>query len=198
LRHKARGVLTLAALTSAIALSFTSLGMLAGSSNAEASTIPTCASGVLSLRLGFSQGAGGSEGTPIVITNNGSAACSITGYPIVVAHTEAASPHPITYIHRPRSQIYVAAPVKIIVLAPKGTASFGISYLDGLDQQDGQGRDCLMSSVTVQIPHAAPVRKIRVPFTKGTDGFGGPINSCFAGFEFGLTPIVRGSTPPEH
>jgi hypothetical protein len=55
-----------------------------------------------------------------------------------------------------------------------------------------------MSSITVQLPQVAPARKIVVVFRKGSDGFGGPINSCFAGFEFGLTPIVKGSTPPEH
>jgi hypothetical protein len=187
-----------AALTGAVVLSFSPVGSLAGSSNAGSSTVPTCSSRVLSLRLGFSQAAAGNEGTPVVITNNGSVACSIAGYPAVVAHTEAASPHPVTFVHRPRSQIYVAAPVRTIVVAPKGTASFGISYVDARDQQYGEGRDCLMSSITVQLPQVAPARKITVLFRKGSDGFGGPINSCFAGFEFGLTPIVKGSSPPEH
>jgi hypothetical protein len=188
----------LAALTGAVAFSFSPVGLLAGSSNAEAATVPTCSATVLSLSLGPSQAAAGNEGTPVVITNNGSVACSVAGYPVVAAHTEAASPHPVTFVHRPRSQIYVAAPVRTIVLAPKRTASFGISYVDALDQQYGQGRDCLMSSITVRLPQVAPARKITVPFRKGSDGFGGPINSCFAGFEFGLTPIVKGSTPPEH
>jgi hypothetical protein len=198
LSHLARGIHTLAALTGAVVLSFSPVGMVAGSSNAASATVPTCSSRILSLSLGFSQAAAGNEGIPIVITNNGSAACSIAGYPIVVAHTEVASPHPVTFVHRPRSQIYVAAAVKTIVVAPKGTASFGISYVDALDQHYGQGRDCLMNSITVQLPQVAPARKITVPFKKGSDGFGGPINSCFAGFEFGLTPVVRGSTPPEH
>jgi len=198
LSHSSRGIRTLATLTGAVALSFSSVGLLAGSSNAGAATVPTCSSSVLSLSLGFSQAAAGNEGTPIVITNNGSEACSIAGYPVVVAHTEVASPRPVTFVHRSRSQIYVAAPVRTIVVAPKRTASFGISYVDALDQQYGQGRDCLMSSITVQLPRVAPARKIVVVFRKGSDGFGGPINSCFAGFEFGLTPIVKGSTPPEH
>jgi hypothetical protein len=198
LNHLARGIRTLVALTGAVVLSFSPVGLLTGSSNAGAAAVPTCSSRVLSLSLGISQAAAGNEGTPVVITNNGSSACSIVGYPVVVAHTEAASPHPVTFVHRPRSQIYVAAPVRTIVLAPKRTASFGISYVDALDQQYGQGRDCLMSSITVRLPQVAPARKITVPFRKGSDGFGGPINSCFAGFEFGLTPIVKGSTPPEH
>ena len=196
--HLARGIRTLAALTGAVVLSFSPVGLLTRSSNAGAAAVPTCSSWVLSLSLGISQAAAGNAGTPIVITNNGSSTCSIAGYPIVVAHTEAVSPHPVTFVHRPRSEIYVAAPVKTIVVAPKGTASFGISHVGALDQQYGEGRDCLMSSITVQLPQVAPARKITVPFRKGSDGFGGPINSCFAGFEFGLTPIVKGSTPPEH
>ena len=196
--HLARGIRTLAALTGAVVFSFSPVGFLVGSSNAGAATVPTCSSRVLSLSLGFTQPAAGNVGTPIVITNNGSATCTIAGYPITVAHTEAASPHPVTFVHRPRSQIYVAAPVKTIVVAPKGRASFGISYVDALDQQYGQGRDCLMNSITVRLPQVAPARKITVPFRKGSDGFGGPIDSCFAGFEFGLTPIVKGSTLPEH
>jgi len=198
LSHSSRGIHILAALTGAIIFSFSPMGFLVGTSNAGATTVSTCSSKVLSLSPGFSQAAAGNQGTPIVITNNGSTTCSISGYPIVVAHTEAASPHPVTFIHRPRSQIYVAAPVKTIVVAPKGTASFGISYVDALDQKYGQGRDCLMSSITVQLLQVAPARKITVVFRKGSDGFGGPINSCFAGFEFGLTPIAKGSTPPEH
>jgi hypothetical protein len=198
LSHSSRGIHILAALTGAVVLSFSPVGLLVGTSNAGAATVPNCSSRVLSFSLGFTQAAAGNVGTPIVITNNGSAACSIVGVPIIVAHTEAASPHPVTFVHRPRSQIYVAAPVRTIVLAPKRTASFGISYVDALDQQYGQGRDCLMSSITVRLPQVAPARKITVPFRKGSDGFGGSINSCFAGFEFGLTPIVKGSTPPEH
>jgi hypothetical protein len=194
----ARGIHIVAALTGAVVLSFSPVGLLAGSSNVGAAAVPTCSSRVLSLSLGISQAAAGNEGTPVVITNNGSSACSIAGYPIIVAHTEAASPHHVTFVHRPRSQVYVAAPVRVIVVAPKRTASFGISYVDALDQQYGQGRDCLMSSITVRLPQVAPARKITVVFRKGSDGFGGPINSCFAGFEFGLTPIVKGSTPTEH
>ena len=196
--HLARGIRTLAALTGAVVLSFSPVGLLAGSSNAGAATVATCSSRVLSLSLGFSQAAAGNEGTPIVITNNGSVVCSIDGYAVVVAHTEAASPHAVIFVYKSRSQIFTTSPVRTVVVAPKGTASFGISYVDGLDQQYGQGRDCLMSSITVQIPHVAPARKITVPFTKRSDGFGGPINACFAGFKFGLTPIVKGSAPPYH
>lgn len=186
------------ALAGTAALSFFLMVPLTTLPSAGAATVPICSSRVLSLNPGFTQASAGNVGTPVVIVNNGSVACSIAGYPVVVAHIEKPSPHPVTFVHGPRSEIYVAAPVRTVVLAPKKTASFGISYVDGRDQQDGEGRDCLMSSINVQLPQATPARKITVVFRHGSDGFGGPINSCFAGFEFGLTPIVRGPTPPEH
>jgi hypothetical protein len=188
----------LTALSGSVVLSCSPLGLAAGSSKAGAAVVSTCSSTALSLLPGFTEAAAGNVGTPIVITNNGPSACSIAGYPIIVGHTEVPSSHPVTFVHRPRSQIYVAVPVKTVVVAPKGTASFGITYVDGDDQSLGQGRDCLMNSITVRIPQIVPARKIVVLFKKGSDGFGGPINSCFTAFEFGLTPIVKGSTPPEN
>lgn len=195
--HLARGIGTLAALVGALVVTSAPAGYVAGSASAGAATA-ACLSTALSLTPGFTQASAGNVGTPIVITNDGLVTCAITGYPVVVAHIEGVSPHPVTFVRGPRSEIYVAASVRTIVIGPKGEASFGISYVDGRDQQDGQGPDCLMSSISVQIPEADPARKITVVFRHGSDGVGGPINSCFTGFEFGLTPIVKGSTPPEH
>ncbi len=179
-----------------VTFSCSSAGIFVGSSIAGSATVADCSSGVLSLKVGFSQASAGNEGTPVAITNNGSSACTLAGYPSAVAHTESASPRPVSFVRRPRSLIYVAAPVRTVVLAPKGTASFGISYVDGRDQQYGQGKRCSMNYVTIQLPRIAPARKFRVAFRSGSDGFGGAINECFADFEFGLTPIVKGSTPP--
>jgi len=194
--HLARGVGMLAALVSASVVSCSPVGYLAGSTGAGAATT-ACSSKALSLAPGLTEVSAGNVGTPIVISNNGSVACAISGYPAVVAHIEGASPHPVTFVRGPRSEIYVASPVRTIVVGPKDKASFGISYVDGRNQQDGQGRDCLMSSISVQIPRTSPTRKITVVFRRKSDGFGGPINSCFTGFEFRLTPIVKGPTPPE-
>jgi hypothetical protein len=185
----------LMALIGAVALIFSAAVLVARPSTVGAAAAPACSMRVLTLSPGFTEAATGNVGTPIVITNNGSVACSITGFPTVVSHTEAPSPHAITFVRRPRSQIYVVARVKTVVVSPQGTASFGISYVDGDDQRYGEGRDCLINFVTVRLPHVALART--VTFKKGSDGFGGPINSCFTGFEFGLTPIVKGSTPPE-
>jgi hypothetical protein len=176
------------------------LGLAAWVPSADGSTpsVPACSSNVLTLRSGFTQAAAGNVGTPFVITNHGSSSCSLSGFPAVVAHTEASSPRPVTFVHRPRSQIYRAVLPKTIVLPPKGTASFGLSYLGALDQQYGSGSRCQMNAITVRFPRVTPVRNFTVALVaNGHDGYG-PINSCFAGFILGLTPIVKGPTPPEY
>lgn len=176
------------------------LGLVAWGPSAVGSTtsVPTCSSSVLILHPGFTQGAAGNEGTPIVITNHGTSSCSLSGFPVVVAHTETSSPRPVAFVHRPRSQIYRSILPRTVVLPPKSTASFGISYVDAADQQYGSGARCQMNAIKVRFAQVTPVRVFSVPLVaNGHDGHG-PINSCWAGFILGLTPIVRGSTPPEH
>jgi hypothetical protein len=176
------------------------LGLVAWGASADGSTssVPTCSSIVLTLHPGFAQAAAGNGGTSIVITNHGSSSCSLSGFPVVVAHTETASPRPVAFVHRPRSQIYKVVPPRTVVLPPKGTASFGVSYVDARDQQYGNGARCQMNAITVRFSDVTPVRIFSVPLVaNGHDGYG-PINSCFAGFIFGLTPIVKGPTPPEY
>jgi hypothetical protein len=176
------------------------LGLVAWGASADGSTssVPTCSSIVLTLHPGFAQAAAGNGGTPIVITNHGSSSCSLSGFPVVVAHTETASPRPVAFVHRPRSLIYRAVLPRTVVLPPKGTASFGLSYVDALDQQYGSGARCQMNAITVRFSQVTPVRNFSVPIVaNGHDGYGS-INSCFAGFILGLTPIVKGPTPPEY
>jgi hypothetical protein len=176
------------------------IGVMAGGviADGSVSSVPTCSSSVLTLRPGFAQAAAGNGGTPIVITNDGTFSCSLSGFPVVVAHTEASSPRPVSFGHRPRSLIYRAVLPRNVVLAPKGTASFGLSYVDALDQQYGYGARCEMNAITVRFSQSKPARAFSVPLVaNGHDGYG-PINSCFAGFILGLTPIVKGSTPPEY
>ncbi len=176
------------------------LGLASWGASADGSTssVPTCSSSVLTLHPGFMQAAAGNEGTPIVITNHGPSSCSLSGFAEVVAHTEASSPRPVAFVHRPRSQIYKVVPPRTVVLPPKGTASFGVSYVDARDQQYGNGARCQMNAITVRFSDVTPVRIFSVPLVaNGHDGYG-PINSCFAGFILGLTPVVRGSTPPEY
>ncbi len=176
------------------------MGLVASGASADGSVspVPRCSSSVLTLHPGRSQAAAGNEGTPIVITNHGTSKCSLSGYPEVVVHTEDSSPRPVVFVHRPRSQIYRAVLPRTVVLAPKGTASFGLSYVDAIDQQYGNGARCQMNAITVRFSQTTPARAFSVSLVaNGHDGYG-PINSCFAGFILGLTPIVKGSTPPEY
>ena len=170
----------------------------AASVEASSSTIPTCWTSVLTMRAGFSGAAAGNVGTPILVTNHGTKSCTLDGFPVVVAHTEAPSPRRVSFVHRSRSQIFRTVAPTIVVLAHDGKASFGISYSDALDQQFGQGPRCQMNSVTVQLPKVVPARIFKIPLVaNGHDGFG-PINSCFAGFVLGLSPIIKGPYPPNY
>jgi hypothetical protein len=169
-----------------------------GAGDASSSTVPPCSPNVLSMRAEASGAAAGNVGTPVLITNHGAASCTLVGFPVVVAHTEARSPRPVTFVHFARSQIFRTVLPRPVVLAHRGTASFGISYVDALDQQYGQGPRCQMNSVTVRFPGLTPVRVFKVTLVaNGHDGYG-PINSCFAGFELGLTPVVKGPSPPNY
>lgn len=170
----------------------------AGGVDASSSTVPLCSPNVLSVRAGASGAAAGNVGTPVLIRNQGAASCTLDGFPVVVAHTEAPSPRRVTFVHFSRSLIFRNVVPRLVVLVPRGTASFGISYVDALDQNYGQGPRCQMNSVTVRLPGLTPVRVFKVSLAaNGHDGFG-PINSCFAGFELGLTPVVKGPSPPEY
>jgi hypothetical protein len=176
------------------------VGLAAWAPSAEGVTpsVPTCSSNVLTLRSGFTQAAAGNVGTPIVITNHGSSSCSLYGFPVIVAHTAASSPSTVSFVHRSRSQIYRAVLPRTVILPPNGTASFGLSYVDALDQQYGSGSRCQMNAITVRFSRVKPLRSFTVPLVaNGHDGYGW-INSCFAGFILGLTVIVKGATPPEY
>jgi hypothetical protein len=175
--------------------------LMAQSTTAGAATVPVCSTSVLTIKVGSGGAAAGNLGFTVLITNHGATACSLDGFPALSAHTEAVSPHPVTFVHTSRSQIYATAKAKLVVMAPKGSASFGVSFVDALDQQYGEGPRCLMNGITVRLPGVAPLSKATILFAANNSGnggalSGGPINSCFAGFKFGLTPIVKGSIPP--
>ena len=170
--------------------------LISPASTSRAATVPVCTASALTLAVGFTQAAAGNEGFPVIITNHGSTACSLDGFASLSAHTRARSPHLVTFVHVSRSQIFATAKAKLVIVSPKATASFGVSFVDGLNQRYGQGPHCQMNSITVHLPAVIPLSRDTLVFIKRGDGFGGWFNSCFAGFEFGLTPIVKGSQPP--
>jgi len=165
-------------------------------SSAGATTVPICPASALTIGVGVGGAAAGNLGFPVIITNHGSKACSLDGFAMVTAHTEAVSPHPVTFVHTSRSQIYTTAKAKPVIVGRNETASFGVSYVDALDQQYGEAPRCLMTSIAVRLPGVAPLSKPTISFTAHGATYQGTINVCFAGFKFGLTPIVKGSAPP--
>lgn len=165
---------------------------------AQGATVHTCASTALSVKLGArGHGGAGSEGFAIAVTNKGAISCSLDGFATVTALTKTKSAKPITFVHTSRSQTYATASPKTVVLAPKGTASFGISFTDAADQQYGNATGCQMYAVNVRLPGAKPSRTTRISVASINGPLENYVNSCFTVFEFGLTPIVKGSTPPQ-
>jgi hypothetical protein len=189
---------TFSALAAAAAMSFVPVGTLAVTGAASAATVHTCASAALSVKLG-AQGhaAMSSAGFAVAVTNKGATSCSLDGFATVTALTKTASPKPITFVHTSRSQSYATASPKTVVLAPKGTASFGISYTDNKDQQYGNATGCQMYAVNVRLPGVKPRHTTRISMPAIDGPAENYVNSCFTAFEFGLTPIVKGSTPPQ-
>jgi hypothetical protein len=138
-------------------------------------------------------------GTPVEIKNHGSTACAIKGFPKVAGYTVSKSPHPITFVDKIESQMYAVPKPKTVVIAPKGTASFGIAYLDVLGMQYRNDRGCEMTRITVTLPGVTPVASFgggALSLTHAMDIDLHYINACFTNFIFGLTPVVSGPTPP--
>lgn len=194
MRRGSRGLVVIAALA-VVAVVATS-ALRSPATSPEAATVPVCSASALTIAIGIGGAAAGNLGFPVVITNHGSRSCSLDGFATLTAHTEAPSPRPVTFVHTSRSQIYVTAKAKPVIVAPRGSASFGVSYVDALDQQYGEGPRCLMKSITVRLPGVAPLSKPNLSFAAHGGTYEGSINACFAGFTFGLTPIVKGSAPP--
>lgn len=189
---------TVSILTAVAAMSIVPVGALAGSGVASAATVHPCASTALSVKLGAQGHAGASSaGFAVAVTNEGITSCSLDGFAMVTALTRTVSAKPITFVHTSRSQSYATVSPKTVVLAPKGTASFGVSYTDNKDQQYANATGCQMYAVNVRLPGAKPSRTTRISLASIDGPLENYVNACFTAFEFGLTPLVAGPTPPQ-
>lgn len=160
--------------------------------------VHTCSTGALSVKLGAKGHSGaGSEGFAIAVINKGTSSCSLDGFATVTALTNTTSAKPITFVHTSRSQSYATVSPMRVVLAPQGTASFGISYTDTADQQYGNTTGCQMYAVSVRLPGVEPSHTTRISVASIDGPAENFVNSCFTNFEFGLTPVVAGSKPPQ-
>lgn len=138
-----------------------------------------------------------SAGFAIAVTNKETAPCSLDGFATVTALTKTTSAKPITFVHSSQSQLCATVSSKTVVLAPKGTASFGISYTDNKDQQYGNATGCQMYAINVRLPGAKPSNTTRISVASIDGPAENYVNSCFTNFKFGLTPLVAGSKPPQ-
>ena len=192
------GVAGLAAVATRVIVPMSRNHDVTSPSDLRLAAVHTCSKGALSVKLGArGHAAMSSAGFAIAITNKGTAPCSLNGFATVTALTKTTSAKPITFVHSSQSQSYANVSPKTVVLAPKGTASFGISYTDNKDQQYGSATGCQMYAINVRLPGVKQSYTARISVA----AIGGPaedfVNSCFTNFKFGLTPIVAGSKPPQ-
>jgi|GEM_PF-3415542 hypothetical protein len=165
---------------------------------ASAAAAPICSSKALSVTLGVKgHDAMSSAGFAVDVTNEGATTCALDGFATVTALTRTSSAKSITFVHSSQSQDYSTASPRTILLGPRGTASFGVSYTDNKDPQYGHATDCQMYALNVRLP-VKPNRTTRISLTTIHSGPGeNYVNSCFTNFKFGLTPLVTGLTPPQ-
>lgn len=93
MKRMSRSVVTL--LTLAGVASAAPINLIAFATSAGTTTVHVCSASALTIAEGNGGAAAGNLGFPVLITNHGSAACSLDGFPTVTAHTRAASPHPV-------------------------------------------------------------------------------------------------------
>ncbi len=167
-------------------------------SDVRVTVVHTCSTGALSVKLGARGHAGmSSAGFAIAVTNKETVPCSLDGFATVTALTKTTSAKPITFVHSSQSQSYATVSPKTVVLAPKGTASFGISYTVNKDQQYGNATGCQMYAINVRLPGVKPSNTTRISLASIDGPAENYVNSCFTNFKFGLTPLVAGSKPPQ-
>lgn len=120
---------------------------------------PTCLSAHLSLALASSEGAAGTAYFTFELTNHGSSACSMIGYPgiSVVNSTGAIVQHPAT---RGADQ---PAPVKLVTLRPGQSAQFLVNSTDVIPSP---GCPTNYTGVAVQVFPPNQRVALRIPFTR--------------------------------
>ena len=84
--------------------------------------------------------------------------------------------------------IYASVKPNLIVIKPGADASFGLNYVDALNQQDSNGPSCTAEFIYVTLPVRGVVQNYETTVN---------FNFCFSGFSVGVTSIQSGPVPKE-
>ncbi len=107
-------------------------GTVVTASGAAAAAVPRCTAAMLSAKVTDTAAGMSQPATYITVTNTGSAACRLRGYPIITRMTTKKGPRQVTVSHG-GVQNAPQVPVKRIVLAPGAHAWFAIGTATAYD-----------------------------------------------------------------
>jgi len=151
--------------------------------------VPTCSSNQLEVAVAWGDVAAGNIGVPFLIANVSKTACSLEGYPKL-------SFVPSSYLKKTikvsdgGGMIFVALKPHVVVIRAGAVDSFGMDFVDALNQQYPHGAACTVQDVYVTLP----VRPSSFPTNFETSV---NFNFCYSGFGVDVTSIEAGPLPKE-
>lgn len=133
--------------------------------------------------------AAGHVGIPFLIANTGTSACALSGYPKLAIYPASGSEKKPIRVIDGGGMVYVAVKPKRVTIEPGADASFGLNFVDALNQNDTDGPACI-AAVYVTLP----VRYTTFPQNYETTV---DFNFCYSGFAVAVTAIQPGPVPRE-
>lgn len=170
-------------------LALTTLIVLAPGANATQSLIipPRCHDTQLAVAAESSMGAGGSDGSVVLIANHSRSACSLDGYARVSFVSSTGREIRATTRHR-GSMLYATVSPHRVSLAPNAVASFAVSYEEEFVPPTDAPSACLAQTMYVVLPSVHPRF-----YPNGMLAVPVSIDLCLSDWIIGLTPIEAGA-----
>ena len=154
---------------------------------AAASNISVCGSRqVLIAATGSGGAAAGNEADIFLIVNKSRSTCTLKGFP-ELRFTSETSPFVKVEVHREASMIFAEPKPKLVVLAPRSVASFGLGFGTAANQRVINESRCFSHSVWVKLPRSSSGNS-RFPVANN-------LNICGTGFSVEITPFEVGPLP---
>lgn len=163
---------------------------ISNSKNApSAVSAPTCTYSQLEVAVAAGPGGNaGNVGIPFIIANTGRATCSLVGHPRLTIATEATNKATMKIGTNVSRGVYGPARTKLVLIKPNADASFGLDFVDALNQKDTNGPACTVGNVEVSLPVSKNVDSQKYDTTVN-------FNICYSGYSVSVTPIENGARP---
>jgi hypothetical protein len=168
---------------------FVSGTALTSTASSASTPIPTCSSSQLEVAAAWGNVAAGNIGVPFLVANVSKAACSLEGYPKLTFIPSSYMKKAIS-VSNGGGMIFVAVKPRLVVIKARAVASFGMDFVDALNQQYPHGAACTVQDVYVTLP----VRLTSFPTNFETSV---NFNFCYSGFGVDVTSIEAGPLPKE-